>query len=119
MLPPYPLLVTVGQDDDGLHLVNLEHLGVVALAGDPERAKALARHIAAELALNPWSAIVEVNVIGLGEELAPLDTLRLRHHEDGEQVVPDSGPLRHRFAGERLGRPRPVRRGHHDRRRDA
>lgn len=88
VLPPYPLLVTVGQDDHGLHLVNLEHLGVVALAGDPERAKALARHIAAELALNPWSTIVEVNVIGLGEELDPLDTLRLRHHLDGEQVVP-------------------------------
>lgn len=88
VLPPYPLLVTVGQDDVGLHLVNLEHLGVVALAGDPERAKALARHIAAELALNPWSTIVEVNVIGLGEELAPLDTLRLSHHVDGEQVVP-------------------------------
>ena len=88
MLPPYPLLVTVGQDDDGLHLVNLEHFGVVALAGDPERTKALARHIAAELALNPWSTIVEVNVIGLGEELATLDTLRLRHHTDGEQVVP-------------------------------
>ncbi len=88
VLPPYPLLVTVGQDDDGLHLVNLEHLGVVALAGDPVRGKALARHIAAELALNPWSTVVEVNVIGLGEELAPLDTLRLRHHIDGEQVVP-------------------------------
>lgn len=88
VLPPYPLLVTIGQDDDGLHLVNLEQLCVVALAGDPERGKALARHIAAELALNPWSAIVEVNVIGLGEELAPLDSLRLRHHENGEQVVP-------------------------------
>jgi nucleoid-associated protein YgaU len=88
VLPPYPLLVSIGQDDDGLHLVNLEHLGVVALAGDPERAKALARHIAAELALNPWSTIVEVNMIGVGEELAPLDTLRLRHHPDGSQVVP-------------------------------
>ena len=88
VLPPYPLLVTVGQDDDGLHLVNLEHLGVVALTGDTERAEALARHIAAELALNPWSTLVEVNLIGLGEELAPLDTLRLRHHADGEQVVP-------------------------------
>ncbi len=88
VLPPYPLLVTVGQNDDGLHMVNLEHLGVVALVGDPEHTKALARHIAAELALNPWSTIVEVNVIGIGEELAPLDTLRLRHHPDGEQVVP-------------------------------
>lgn len=89
VLPPYPLLVSVGQNDNGLHLVNLEQLGVVALAGDPERTKALARHIAAELALNPWSAIVEVNVIGLGEELTPLDSLRLRHHESGKQVVPD------------------------------
>jgi nucleoid-associated protein YgaU len=88
VLPPYPLLVTIGQDDAGLHLVNLEHLGVMALTGDPERAKALARHIAAELALNPWSTIVEIQLIGLGEELAMLDTLRLRHHADGEQVVP-------------------------------
>lgn len=88
VLPPYPLLVTVGQGEDGLRLVNVEHLGVVSLTGDPERTEALARHIAAELALNPWSAIVEVNVIGLGEELAPLDTLRLRHHATGEQVVP-------------------------------
>lgn len=88
MLPPYPLLVTIGQDDHGLHLVNLEQLGAVALTGAPERAKALARHIAAELALNPWSTIVEVNVIGLGEELAPLDSLRLRHHANGEEVVP-------------------------------
>ncbi|GGO85060.1 hypothetical protein GCM10011584_04100 [Nocardioides phosphati] len=87
VLPPYPLLVTVGQDGDGLHLVNLEHLGVVALAGDPERGKALARHIAAELALNPWATIVEVNVIGLGEELTPLDALRLRHYAGGERIV--------------------------------
>jgi nucleoid-associated protein YgaU len=87
VLPPYPLLVTVGQDDDGLRLVNLEHLGVVALTGDPERSKALARHVAAELALNPWSTIVEVNVVGLGEELAALDTLRLRHHTDGQQII--------------------------------
>ncbi|MBJ7353946.1 MAG: LysM peptidoglycan-binding domain-containing protein [Thermoleophilaceae bacterium] len=88
VLPPYPLLVTVGQDGGGLHLVNLEHLGVVALAGDPERTRALARHIAAELALNPWSVLVEVHAIGVGEELATLDSLRLRHHTDCEQVVP-------------------------------
>ncbi|WP_460834030.1 LysM peptidoglycan-binding domain-containing protein [Nocardioides hungaricus] len=87
VLPPYPLLVSVGQDDDGLRLVNLEHLGVVSLVGDPQHAEALARHIAAELTLNPWSTTVEVNVIGLGEELAALDTTRLRHHADGGQIV--------------------------------
>lgn len=88
VLPPYPLLVTVGQGDDGLQFVNLELLGVVTLVGDAKRATALARHVAAELALNPWSTIVEVDVIGLGEELAELDTLRLRHQPNGEQVVP-------------------------------
>lgn len=90
VLPPYPLLVTIGQDDDGLRLVNLEHLGTVELAGDHERSTALARHIAAELALNPWAVLVEVDLIGLGAELAPLDHLRLHCHDNGdggEQVV--------------------------------
>lgn len=80
-LAPYPLLVTVGQDDDGhLWLVNLEALGTITLIGDPLRAEALGRHVAAELALNPWSVLVEVDTIGLGEELAELDPFRLHHH---------------------------------------
>ena len=88
IIAPYPLLVAVGQDDaDGLHLMNLEHLGVVSLTGDPTAASALARHIAAELALNPWSVLVDVDVIGVGEELASMDTLRLRHHTEGERVL--------------------------------
>ena len=88
VIPPYPQLVTVGQDaTGGLHLVNLEHLGVVSLAGDPAATEALARHIAAELALNPWSVLVQVDLIGLGEELAKLDPMRLRHHAHGEQTI--------------------------------
>ena len=88
VIAPYPLLVTVGQDDPGgLHLMNLEHLGVVSLTGDPTTSAALARHIATELALNPWSVLVDVDVIGVGEELAPIDPLRLRHHTEGEQVL--------------------------------
>jgi nucleoid-associated protein YgaU len=80
-LSPYPLLVSVGQDDKGsLWLLDLEHLGVVSLAGDSEHALALARHIAADLALNPWSAITEIDTIDIAPELAPLDPARLRHH---------------------------------------
>ena len=87
-IPPYPLLVTVGQDDAGrLHLVNLEELGSVTLTGDPDATSALARHIAAELALNPWSVLVQVDLVGVGAELTDLDTQRLRHHAAGAGVL--------------------------------
>lgn len=87
-IPPYPMLVTVGQDDTGrLHLLNLEHLRALTLTGAPDAATALARHIAAELALNPWSLLVEVDAVGVGEELAELDAMRLRHHEPDPTVV--------------------------------
>ena len=88
VLAPYPLLVSIGQDAaGGLHLLNLETFGVAALSGDTDAATALARHVAAELALNPWSALVNVNVIGFGHELAELDTLRLHHHDNGDKVI--------------------------------
>ncbi len=88
VLAPYPLLVSVGQDETGgLHLLNLEAFGVAGLNGDTDAATALARHVAAELALNPWSVHVNVNVIGFGQELAALDTLRLHHHENGDKVI--------------------------------
>lgn len=81
VLSPYPMLVSVGRDDAGaLWLVNLEPLRSVALTGDPEYAVALARHFAAELALNPWSLLVQTATFGLGEELGDLDTLRLRSY---------------------------------------
>ena len=88
VLAPYPLLVSIGQDAaGGLHLLNLETFGVAGLSGDTDAATALARHVAAELALNPWSALVNVNVIGFGHELAELDTLRLHHHDNGDKVI--------------------------------
>ena len=88
VLAPYPLLVSIGQDEaGGLHLLNLEAFGVAGLSGDTDAATALARHVAAELALNPWSVLVNVNVIGFGHELAELDTLRLHHHDNGDKVI--------------------------------
>lgn len=80
-IPPYPLLVTVGRDQtEHLWLLNLEHLGVVTITGDLDKAEAFGRYVAAELVLNPWSVLVCVDTVGLGEELAPLDSLRLHHH---------------------------------------
>ena len=81
VLPPYPLLASVGQGADGnLWLLDFEQLGSVAIAGDPDRATALARHLTAELALSPWTVISTVDTIGVASELSSLDSGRLRCH---------------------------------------
>ncbi|MGZ6583129.1 MAG: LysM peptidoglycan-binding domain-containing protein [Solirubrobacteraceae bacterium] len=82
---PYPFVVSTGVDDAGLLVyLNLEDLRAVAITGDPERAAALGRHIAAELALNPWSTLVEIETLGIAAELADIDPYRLHHHPDGD-----------------------------------
>lgn len=86
-LPPYPLLVSIGQTDTGaLELLNLERFGTIDLTGDTERVDALARHLAAELALSPWSVLVEVHTVGVASELQGLDDLRLHHHTDAAEI---------------------------------
>ncbi len=84
---PYPLIVSVGQDDTGLVLLNLEELRSVSIVGEPTVAADLVRHLAAELALNPWSTLVEVDVVGIGAELRAIDPVRLRHHDEGDTTV--------------------------------
>jgi nucleoid-associated protein YgaU len=110
-LPPYPLLVSVGQDDEGhLWLLELECLGVISVTGDSEHALALARHIVAELALNPWSAITEIDTIDLAPELVPLDPGRLRHHAaDDTEFVDRLGRDLAAIQQAGLGEPEPFR----------
>lgn len=87
-LPPYPLLVSVGEDRDGaLWMVDLESIGSVAITGDETTGLALARHLAAELALNPWAVLAQTDAFGLGAELADLDTLHLRTHGRDDEAA--------------------------------
>lgn len=60
-----PLLVTLGQPDDGAQLyLDLESDGLISLVGDPESARGLARSIVTEVALSPLTDTVRVIVVG-------------------------------------------------------
>lgn len=83
--PPYPLLVSVGQDTDGgFVFLNLEELRTVALTGNDDRKTAFARHLAAELAVNPWSIVTTVDLLGFGADLASFNLGRVRTHQEGD-----------------------------------
>ena len=86
---PYPMLVTIGVDnrvdvDAGgdLWLLNCEELGTLEVVGDAARAGNFARHLAAQLAVNPWSQQVSVDCVGIAEETEPLGD-RIHYHDTG------------------------------------
>ncbi|MFC6851779.1 hypothetical protein [Aquipuribacter hungaricus] len=82
---PFPVLVTVGADETGATwLLNLEGLGAVRVVGDTDRAFALVRYMAAELACSLWSDGVRVECVGVGEELSAMNPDRLRIHDNGD-----------------------------------
>ncbi|MDN5893319.1 MAG: hypothetical protein L0H93_04775 [Nocardioides sp.] len=84
--PPYPLLVTIGQSDtDELWLLNCEEVGILNVTGDLAAGRDLARHLIAQLAVNPWSQGVKVDCIGLGSEATPLGE-GIRYHAAGDQA---------------------------------
>lgn len=85
---PYPLLVTVGSDDDGgIWLVNPEQYGTVTISGDADYADDLARHLAAQIAVNPWSEDARVECIGVAGEIRPLSPARIHHHDKPTHLV--------------------------------
>ena len=83
---PYPLLVTIGHTDDGtVWLLNCEELASLSITGDPSRGRDLARHLAAQLAVNPWSRQVDIDCIGIAVETTQLSD-RIRFHAPGPEA---------------------------------
>ena len=85
---PFPALASVGHTAAGENwLVDLERVGAVSLSGDSERCTNLARFLAAELAHNSWSEMLQVTMVGFGEELAAINPDRLTYTEDVDKAV--------------------------------
>ncbi|MEJ8632306.1 LysM peptidoglycan-binding domain-containing protein [Streptomyces sp. MS2.AVA.5] len=81
---PYPALVSIGWDAGGrLVLVDLEHVGILHLAGDADVARQVLQAIAIELASTPLPGHLEVTTLadtvpGL-DQAAPERVVRIDH----------------------------------------
>ncbi len=86
--PPYPLLATIGISDTGeTWLLNCEELSTLTISGDPTYGRDFARHLAAQLAVNPWSRRVQVDCIGVAEEADAMDE-RISYYPTGAAGSP-------------------------------
>lgn len=85
----YPCLVTVGVDHHDAHiLLDLEHIGSLAVTGAEATAMSVLRAMALELALSPSADDLQVTLVGFGDELpAALGTGRLRSTRDVEPLI--------------------------------
>ena len=91
--PPYPLLATIGMSDTGeTWLLNCEELSTLTVSGDPTYGRDFARHLAAQLAVNPWSRRVQVDCIGVAEETVAMDE-RITYYPTGAAGTPATAEI--------------------------
>lgn len=86
--PVWPTLVTLGRDDRGWRLINLEGIGVINLAGDRVNAEDLVRAWLAELAVVPWARDVQIVGADLFRHIDPLVARHLGPHRPTDVVTP-------------------------------
>jgi nucleoid-associated protein YgaU len=85
---PFPMLASVGYTTQGEHwLLDLERVATLSLSGDVDRCLDLARFLAAELAHNTWSEMLQVTLVGFGKELAQINPDRLTYTDDVEKAI--------------------------------
>ena len=83
IVPPYPMLVSVGQADNGaLWLLSLERLADTTITGPADAVEAFGRHVATELAVSPWAKTVQIDVVGFAPELSGFGPGRITHHDN-------------------------------------
>ncbi|WP_433274023.1 LysM peptidoglycan-binding domain-containing protein [Pseudonocardia xinjiangensis] len=84
---PFPTLVSIATDNDRTLLVDLEERAVLRIGGNRSRARALLRHIAAELATSRIAEDTEVLLVDLGDDLEELNPDQIRAMPDLETAL--------------------------------
>jgi nucleoid-associated protein YgaU/DNA-binding SARP family transcriptional activator len=85
---PYPTLVSLGYSTEGDYwLLDLEQIGALTLTGDHDRCLDLARFLAADLAHNTWSELMDVVLIGFGAEVPGINPDRVSHVADAAAAL--------------------------------
>lgn len=88
---PYPALVTLGHDEENGHvLLNLEHLGSLAITGDDPTTREILGALAVELATSIWADDLQVTLVGAFPDLEDaLQTGRIRYLPSVSRVLDD------------------------------
>lgn len=90
VLAPYPGLVSLGTDETGRVLADLEAAhGLIALRGPVETRRAALAAVALELATNRWSDHMRVTLVGFGDELGQVAPDRIRTVASLGEALPE------------------------------
>ena len=90
VLAPYPGLVSIGTNDTGRILVDLEAAhGLIALHGPDDVRRAVLAAVVVELATNRWSDHMRITLVGFDEELALVAPDRIRVARSLAEALPE------------------------------
>ncbi len=90
VLAPYPGLVSIGTNDTGRILVDLEAAhGLIAVHGPDDVRRAVLAAVAVELATNRWSDHMRITLVGFGEELSLVAPDRIRAVRSLAEALPE------------------------------
>jgi hypothetical protein len=90
VLAPYPGLISIGTNDNGRILVDLEAAhGLIVLHGPDEMRRAVLAAVAVELATNRWSDHMRITLVGFGPELQDIAPDRIRNVASLSEALPE------------------------------
>jgi len=90
VLAPYPGLISLGTNDTGRILVDLEAAhGLIALRGPEDVRRSVLAAVAVELATNRWSDHMRITLVGFDEELSLIAPDRIRSVASLAEALPE------------------------------